>query len=98
MGRSKPDCDSYPFGQRYGVMIRDQHSAARHNDQAASGCPKQDRDKKLPAVTKVRERRVRAAIGICSHTSFWLTADAVRDCQKNRPSLSNESLHKEKLE
>ena len=42
---------------------RDDQTAARDNDQATSGRPEQHGDQELPG-TKVRERRVRAAIGI----------------------------------
>jgi hypothetical protein len=64
MGRAKPETHSHPFGKRDCVMVRDQHTAARDNDQAASGCPEQYGDKELPAATKPRERRVGAASAI----------------------------------
>ena len=78
MGRGKPEPHPHSFGKRDCVMVRDQHTAARDNDQAANGRPEQNGDKELPAVTKISKRRVRAAIGISRHTLFCAQARCTR--------------------
>jgi hypothetical protein len=64
MGRDKAETHSHPFGKRDCVMVGDEHTAARDNEQAASSCPEQYPDKESPSVTKLRERRVGAASAI----------------------------------